>query len=107
MLKQKQTRDKIDRITVDDKELLDINDIKEAFELFYKTLFTSEDNESSTEARSKCRTIIPNRISEHEASLLKAKITMQEIKDAIKSFKDSKALGPDGLPAEFYKTNID
>lgn len=107
LLKQKQNREKIDRIIIEDKELLNINEIKDAFEMFYKTLFTSEDNEASKDARNRCNNIIPIRISENEALPLKTKISMIEIVDAIKALKDDKAPGPDGLPIEFYKTNIE
>lgn len=107
LLKQKQNREKIDRIIIDNKELLDLNDIKEAFEIFYRTLFTSEDNEASKEARHKCSTTIPKRISKDDALLLKARISIQEIVDAIKALKDNKAPSLDGLPVEFYKANLE
>lgn len=42
-----------------------------------------------------------------ESNLLKSKIIVHEIKDAIRALKDNKAPGPDGLLVEFYKTNID
>lgn len=75
--------------------------------MFYRTLFTSEDNEASKEARHKCSTIIPKRISDGDALLLKARISIQEIADAIKALKDNKAPSLDGLPTEFYKANLD
>lgn len=75
--------------------------------MFYRTLFTSEDNEALKEAQYKCSTIIPKRISNGDALLLKSKISIQEIAKAIKALKDNKAPGPDGLPVEFYKANFD
>ena len=50
------------RIVVDNKDLLNINDITATFETFYKTLFTSEDNDASRVIRDKCTSLIPNNI---------------------------------------------
>ena len=106
-LKQKQSKEKIDRIVIDNQELTDINDIAAAFEEFYKALFNSEDSSNAKDLRNKCKELIPKKIVEGHVSILRARISIQEISDAISALKKDKAPGPDGLPAEFYKSNID
>ena len=47
--------------------------------------------------------IYPNRISEESARLVDRKITRDDIKEALFSIPDSKAPGPDGFTAWFFK----
>lgn len=105
MLMQKKSREKINRIWVDNKELVDLEEIKEAFCLFYKGLFSSEDSPKSQEAREKCKTIIPSRITMQDSQALKETISVGEIKNDIRNLNNDKGLGPNGLPIEFYKAN--
>lgn len=74
---------------------------------FYKSLFAFEESATSREAREKCRKIIPPKISEADAQTLRGPITLQEVKNTIKTLNNDKALGPDGLTIEFYKANED
>ena len=45
------------------------------------------------------------KIDEENSLLLQNMVSPQEIADVIHKIKDDKALGPDGLPAKFYKAN--
>lgn len=63
LLKQKQANESIDRILVDDKEIIDIDGIKWAFVKLYTNLFTSEDSEEAKVLRYDYKRLIPNRIS--------------------------------------------
>ncbi|XP_059067565.1 uncharacterized protein LOC131858359 [Cryptomeria japonica] len=47
-----------------------------------------------------------NSISKGESNLLKQNFTIDEIRKAINSLCNDKALRPDGLPVEFYKANL-
>lgn len=47
------------------------------------------------------------RLSEEDCILLEAKITVKEIEAAICAFPPNKAPGPDGIPADFYKVNVE
>lgn len=84
---------------------MEVEDIKEAFCLFYKGLFSLEDSPKSQEAREKCKEIIPSRITEEDSQSLKKTISVGEVKNAIRNHSNDKATGPDGLPVEFYKAN--
>lgn len=69
--------------------------------------FTSKDTEDSKDIRHQCMNLIPNMISESDYQYLQAKVSPQEISTSIHNLKDNKAPGPDGVPAEFYKSSID
>lgn len=47
------------------------------------------------------------KLSENDSSILEAKITVKQIQQAIFAFPPHKAPGPDGLPADFYKINVE
>ena len=83
-------------------------EVLEAFSSFYKELFTSSEPDPCMEvARAKIRSIIPKKIKDEEAKVLDGGLLVEEIKVAISRMANDKALGPDGLPIEFYKKNID
>lgn len=96
----------MDRLWVDGKEFAQLDDIKGEFLLFYQNLFSFEDSPSSQDAREICRSLIPKRIAEDDSLALKRPISVEEIEKAIRTLKDDKALGPDGLLIKFYKANI-
>ena len=75
-LKLKQSKEKIDRIVIDNQELNDINDIVAAFENFYKNLFRSEDSSIAKELRNKCKVLIPNKFFENDVATLRARISL-------------------------------
>ncbi|GLJ49275.1 hypothetical protein SUGI_1041170 [Cryptomeria japonica] len=106
LLKHKQTNESIDRIVIDNQDITNPDLIKEAFAKYYQNLFTSEDSVEANNIRNQCLSIIPKKITDHDAVILSAEITLGEIEKAILSLQKDKAPGPDGLPAEFYKTNI-
>lgn len=107
LLKLKQSKERIDRLIIDNKEIIDLPSITNAFELFYKNLFTSEDSAYAKNIREKCKSMIPTRISPEDSIPLNQKVSIEEISAAINSLNSDKALGPDGLPIEFYKANIE
>ena len=74
-LKEKQSRERIDRIFDNDKELLTDQDISLAFETFYKNLFTSEDNDTSRMMRLRCSELIPKVLSEDDISALQSPVS--------------------------------
>lgn len=107
LLKQKNIRENIDTLLVDGVPITNLGDISEAFASFYQNLFSSKDNSHSKARRSRFLSIIPQRISREDVVSLDQAINIGEIVRAIHSLKDGKASGPNGLPAEFYKSNID
>ena len=58
-------------------------------------------------SRAKIRSIIPKKIKDEEAKVLDGGLSVEEIRVAISRIANDKAPGPDGLPIEFYKKNVD
>jgi hypothetical protein len=105
LIKQKHAKENIDHLLINNEMNTNVDSIKNEFSHFYANLFTSEDSQEANILRNQCRGLIPNRISNNDASLLEQPLTIEEIELSINSFKNDKAPGPDGLPAEFYKAN--
>lgn len=76
----------------------------EAFQIFYKKLY---DTPEETQNKRKLEVMFKNlnlaKLSVSEADELVAPIRESEIQDVIKSLKNNKSPGTDGLPGEFYK----
>lgn len=106
ILKQKQCKERIDKIWVDGKEIDADEEILNLFNKFYKQLFSSEDSPSSKVARVKCKDLIPKLVSPNEVISLCRPFSVEEIIRAINSLHNDKAPGRDGLTIEFYKANI-
>jgi len=58
-------------------------------------------------AKAKIRSIIPKKIKDEEAKVLDRGLSVEEIRVAISRMANDKAPGPNRLPIEFYKKNID
>lgn len=52
-------------------------------------------------------TLIPRKIFEEDACMLSRELFIEEIETTIRFLASSKSLGLDGLPAKFYKKNIE
>lgn len=50
---------------------------------------------------------ITKRLTEEHQNFLENPITLEELSALLKSQKNGKAVGPDGLPAEFYKQFVE
>lgn len=57
-------------------------------------------------AREKIKGIIPKRVSDEDAKVLDREITIEEVNQAIRALSSDKSPSPDGLPVEFYKSNM-
>lgn len=78
-------------------------EIMTQFELHYKKLFSSLSAPQNQERRHSLLALMP-RLSDEDGTLLEGDITLEEVQRAVRDLKSSKTPGPDGLPAEFYKT---
>lgn len=82
--------------------------VAEAFQIYYKNLYDSPDEEQST---TKLEGIFMglnlSKLTEEEAEQLTAPISISEIENTIKSLKNNKSPGTDGYPGEFYKTYME
>ena len=76
--------------------------INECFQIFYKTLYTSElDNDMFTSSNFLDGLQIPH-LTNERAKLLEGPITVTEIDKAISSLQPDKSPGADGFCAQFY-----
>lgn len=83
------------------KTVVEGPDVLSAFEAFYRDLYTKV--EINQEVLSEFLTPWSSRLSEEEADLLARPFELEELEAALKSMKDLKAPGNDGIPALPYK----
>uniref|UniRef100_A0A803J5J8 Reverse transcriptase domain-containing protein n=1 Tax=Xenopus tropicalis TaxID=8364 RepID=A0A803J5J8_XENTR len=77
--------------------------IVQEFYLFYKKLYACPNNISVSRLREFFKDITIPKLSITQKSLMENEVTEDEIKSAIKMLQLSKAPGPDGLTALYYK----
>lgn len=108
LLKSKEARDTIEVICGEGRELNDHKEILNAFAKFYAKLFTLEDQGTrEEEERNKIKSLIPVNVSMEDRVKPDQSISKEEIVNAIAQMNNDKALGPDGILVEFYKTRVD
>ena len=96
----------ISELYVDDKKSKSVSNTKDILtsaKKFYDKLYTKENVSES--AMNDLLAKIPNhkKISNEHFKLCEAEISLDEVTEAIKSQKQNKSPGSDGLSAEFYK----
>uniref|UniRef100_A0A8C5PGP4 Reverse transcriptase domain-containing protein n=1 Tax=Leptobrachium leishanense TaxID=445787 RepID=A0A8C5PGP4_9ANUR len=93
--------------TVGDAITLRPEEISAAFRSYYASLYHLADApppmSSLDEVREYIETNLHTRLQDSEVSLLDKPISKKELLQALKSTKNGKSPGPDGLPAEYYK----
>lgn len=76
--------------------------------LFYKNLFISKGNSSAKiVTREEIKWMVPRKVDGGDQSKLKKGIILEDAKKTILISNNDKSPCEDGLPIEFYKTNID
>lgn len=80
--------------------VIDPKSINDRFRKYYEELYTSKAKGNASDWLGRLK--LP-KLSEAAREALNSDITMQEILDAIKSFPNGKAAGPDGFGIELYK----
>ena len=70
---------------------------------FYEKLYSQDSNHTLNEYNNFLQQIVFPTISQETKSTCDAKITLDEIKEAINDLPNNKTPGTDGLPIEFYK----
>jgi hypothetical protein len=106
LLKHKHCKESIDKFSIDNQDVSDLEVITRAFVNYYKTLFTSEDSKEAEDNRIKCKPLICFKLDVSDISYLSQNISIEEIETAIKALSNDKAPGSDGFLIEFYKANI-
>ena len=95
----------INKITIDNNfEVIDSLEILDIFKDFYSNLFQGENVDDEVIDNFLCA--LPH-ISQTEADTLGKDISSDEILDCLKSFKNGKSPGSDGLTKEFYLAFIE
>lgn len=80
-----------------------LSEIQEAFELFYKTLYSKVSGGSVTQIDTYLNSLELPTLNEEENRMMTADITEEELNIAISRLKSSKSPGSDGYTAEWYK----
>jgi len=71
---------------------------------FYSDLYSPSINPNRTAAQQQLLSMIDARVSQEGKDTLETSFTLEELSNALKHSANNKSPGPDGLPAEFYKT---
>lgn len=82
----------------------DFSQINETFREFYKKLYGSEFPDDSTSMEDFLNKLNIPALSIDNQRILEKPITREEIATAILSLNSGKSPGPDGFPAEFFKS---
>lgn len=78
--------------------------INDVFKVFYSKLYTPENTASLSDMEAFFSTVNVPSLSPDLRQSLEGPITQEEIKAAISSMQSGKSPGPDGFPADFFKT---
>lgn len=87
--------------------LSDHKQMNDRFRSFYCQLYTSSTMATVAEITNFLNALDIPTLPEAARGLLDADFTLEEIRNAICSFPNGKACGPDGFGIELYKTHID
>lgn len=80
-----------------------LHEIQEAFEVFYKTLYSEVPGSSATQMDNFLKSLDLPTLDENQNETLTADITEEELKSAINRLKLGKSPGSDGYTSEWYK----
>ena len=96
---------KITKLKTDNKELTSEKDILNEAKRFYSNLYTSKSSPSTEEQNNFFQKIDENlvKLNDQEQESGEGLLTKHECLESLKSMKNEKSPGCDGLPSEFYK----
>lgn len=104
-LRETQAMRHITEIRMEDNDITtNFSQIYEMFSEFYKKLYSSEFPGDSTSMEDFLNNLNIPVLSIDNQRILEKPITMEEIAAAILSLNSGKSAGPDGFPAEFFKS---
>uniref|UniRef100_A0A803TII6 Reverse transcriptase domain-containing protein n=1 Tax=Anolis carolinensis TaxID=28377 RepID=A0A803TII6_ANOCA len=102
-IRKKRQKQFIPSIRVENKEYLSDQEIMDQFYKFYKTLYTKDQIEKEGIVKFLNNQKLA-KITDKHRELLNKEISKEELYKAIKKLDPSKAPGPDGFTAGYYKT---
>ena len=78
--------------------------MEDSFAMYYSKVYASSGSRSASESKELLSNFKLPTITEEENLALEAKVTPEEIEQAIHGLSSGKALGPNGIPIELYKS---
>ena len=113
-LRSRTSRSPIHKLqTLDGREIVDDpEDVRSVVETFFERLFqgchaSDPDPSERLPSRADLDALlqhIPSRLSDEARAMLSAPITLEELEEAARGAPNGRTPGPDGIPAELYKT---
>lgn len=104
-IRKQQEMSNVCRIKDPDTEevVTDPAEIEKIFQKHYETLYTEPEMPEEEEMAEYLEQLDLPSIGRMQNAIITAKITAEEVMEAISSFKNGKSPGSDGLPIEYYK----
>lgn len=106
-LQQKEIASRINHIQDHLGQIQDApGEILKVFQKYYQELYMDQDISIDIEKKMKdfCTDMLIKKLTQEQNEILAAQIIWGEVEEAILSLAAGKAVGPDGIPLEFYKT---
>ena len=102
--KQRGAQNRIKKLIVDDKEIIDQTHILEYIREFYETLFKKCKQKAAAEIKNFLRQLIIPKLPEDKSKLCEEDLTEKDLCGSLKRKQNDKSLGNDGLTNKFYET---
>lgn len=106
-IRQSSSSRHINQINTNTGTTIDPQSINNQFRDFYASLYSSECLNNETQYEHFFNSLDIPSINPDEASSLDTPFTINELRSALMCMQNGKCPGPDGFPAEFYKTFAD
>lgn len=105
-LRKQQHKATINKIQdpVSGRMLYNLDKIKKAFELYYKSLYSQQTQVNNDSIKTFLDSLDLPSIGQKQNNLLVKEITQEELDKALNNLKNNKMPGNDGLPSEWFKT---
>lgn len=107
MIRAKHKREMIEYFHINGDVTNDPNSIKDTFFIFDKELFTTKFTKENYSRLEHYLKLMPKKIFYSKARRIDMPLALKEIKVSILSLANEKSPGPDSLPTQFYKHNVE
>ena len=97
-------QNRIRKLIVEEKEITYHKEITENIKAFYETLFKGNFSKTNIEKQRFLYSLSNKTLANEQYSICENKISETDLFDSMKSMKNNKTPGNDGLTKEFYET---
>ena len=97
-------QNRIRKLIVDEKEITYHKEITENIKAFYETIFKENFSKTNIEKQRFLCSLSNKTLTNEQYSICENKISETDLFDSMKSIKNNKTPGNDGLTKEFYET---